>query len=89
MGLTANMLARRFSREQLEAALDKLLTEQLGAKALVEWQVGDSAGKKMQWLNLPPSVRLHDVALALSIIDPDTYPPDEFVPITQTRPTFS
>jgi hypothetical protein len=89
MGLTANLLARRYSKEQLEAQLDKLLTEQLGAKALVEWQVGDSAGKKMQWLSLPPSVRLHDVALALSILDPDTYSPDEFVPITQTRPTFS
>lgn len=89
MGLAARLLAKTFSIEELEVKLAVLLKEHLGGKSVIEWQVGDSAAKKSQWLNLPPSVRLNDVAQALSIKDPATYPAAEFTPVTRTRVEFN
>lgn len=89
MGLAARLLASRFSIEELEQQLDVVLKELNGGKSVIEWQVGDSAAKKAQWLNLPPAARLSDIAQALSIKDPEKYPAAEFTAIRQTRVTFS
>jgi hypothetical protein len=89
MGIAARLLATRFSQEELEKQLDAVLKEHVAGKALVEWQAGDSAAKKSQWLQFPPSVRMHDIAMALSILDPATYPIEELTAINQTRVTFT
>jgi hypothetical protein len=89
MGLAANLLAKRFSVEELEKQLDAVLKEHMGGKSVIEWQVGDSSAKKGQWLNFPPVVRLNDIAQALSILDPVSYPADSVTAITQTRVTFT
>lgn len=87
--MTANYLARHLSVEELEKMMLSVLREHTGGKSVVEWQMGDSAAKKVQWMQLPPSVRIQDIGQALSIKDPDTYPPDEYIAITQTRPIFT
>ncbi len=89
MGMTANYLARFKTVEELEKMMLAVLNEHAGGKSVVEWQMGDSAAKKVQWMQLPPSVRMQDIGQALSIKDPDTYPPDEMIAITQTRVIFS
>lgn len=89
MGMTANYLARYLSIEELEKMMAAVLKEHIGGKSVVEWQMGDSAAKKVQWMQLPPTVRMQDIGQALSIKDPDTYPPDDFIPIKQTRPIFT
>lgn len=89
MGATANYMARHLSVEELEKMMLTVLKEHVGGKTVVEWQVGDSQAKKLQWMMLPPAVRLQDIGQALSIKDPDTYPPDEYTPITQTRVAFT
>jgi DNA-binding response OmpR family regulator len=89
MGAASNYLAKFFSVEELEAQMASVLREHVGGKSVVEWQMGDSSAKKLQWMSLPPSVRMQDIGQALSIKDPVTYPPETFIPITQTRPTFS
>lgn len=89
MGMTANYLAAHLSIEELEKMMLAVLKEHVGGKSVVEWQMGDSAAKKVQWMQLPPSVRMQDIGQALSIKDPDTYPPDQYIAITQTRVIFS
>lgn len=89
MGIAANVLAARWSQEQLEEQLDNILAEIAGGKTLTSWSVGDSSAEKSVWLSKPPEERLKLIAEALSIVDPTTYPPDSFVAITQTRPAFS
>lgn len=89
MGMTANYLARYLSVEELEQMMLAVLREHTGGKSVVEWQMGDSAAKKVQWTQLPPSVRMQDIGQALSIKDPDTYPPDEHIAIAQTRVIFT
>jgi len=89
MGVVANVLALRKSQEELEAELDLILAEMVGGKTVTSWSVGDSSAEKNVWLNQPPEARLRLVSEALSIIDPDTYPPDTVTAITQTRPTFT
>jgi hypothetical protein len=88
MGVAANILAIRYSQEQLEAELDLILAEALGGKTLTSWSVGDSSAEKTAWLTQTPEARLKLVSEALSIIDPTTYPPDSVIPITQTRVSF-
>jgi len=88
MGSTANYMARFLSVEELEAMMMAVLKEQAGGKSVIEWTMGDSSAKKAQWMNLPPSARMQDIGVALSIKDPVTYPPDDFIAITQTRPSF-
>ncbi len=89
MGMNAKFMARFLSVEELEAMMLAALKEQAGGKSVVEWTMGDSSAKKAQWMNLPPSARMQDIGVALSIKDPDTYPPDEHIPITQTRVIFT
>jgi hypothetical protein len=89
VGVAANILAIRYSQEQLEAELDLILTEALGGKTVTSWSVGDSSAEKTAWLSQTPESRLKLVSEALSIVDPTTYPPDSVIPITQTRPDFS
>jgi hypothetical protein len=89
VGVAANILAIRYSIEQLEAELDLILAEALGGKTVTSWSVGDSSAEKTAWLSQTPESRLKLVSEALSIKDPDTYPPDSVIPITQTRPDFS
>ena len=89
MGMTANYLAKHLSIEELEKMMLSVLKEHVGGKSTIEWQVGDSAAKKIQWMQLPPSVRMQDIAMALSVKDPVTYPAEDSISITQTRPVFS
>ncbi len=89
MGMTANYLADHLSIEELEKMMVSVLREHIGGKSTIEWQVGDSAAKKVQWMQLPPTVRMQDIGQALSILDPVNYPPDTNIAITQTRVVFS
>lgn len=89
MGMTANYLADHLSIEELEKMMLSVLKEHVGGKSTIEWQVGDSAAKKVQWMQLPPAVRMQDIGQALSIKDPDAYPPDDNIAVTQTRVAFS
>lgn len=89
MGATANWLARLHSIEELEVMMRAALAEHTGGKSVIEWAVGDSSAKKQQWLTLPPAMRVAEIGLALSIKDPDTYPPAECTPITRTRVAFA
>ena len=86
---TAFLLAKRFTQAQLEAKLDQILTEELDGKTLAGWNSGDSAAQKHIWLSMPPNIREDDVAQALTILDPVTYPPVDIVPISQTKVKFS
>lgn len=85
MASEAAWLAKFNSREELEAMMVSILKEGVGGRVVVEWQVGDSSGKKQAWLGLPPSVRRSEVGKALSIKAPDDYPPGTFNPIKRTR----
>lgn len=89
MAIEAKLLAARFSKEELETQLDAALQEMTGGKTIIQWSVGDSSAQKQPWLNAPPGSRAKVIAEALSILDPVTYPPEDFIAITQTRPTFS
>jgi hypothetical protein len=89
VGVAANILAIRYSQEELEAELDLILAEAIGGKTVTSWSVGDSSAEKTAWLSQTPESRLKLVSEALSIQDPATYPPDRVIPITQTRPDFS
>jgi len=88
MGMTTSFMARFLSIEELEAMMLAVIKEHTGGKTIVEWGMGDSSAKKIQWMQLPPDVRMGDIGAALSIKDPGTYPPDDFIAITQTRPSF-
>ncbi len=89
MGASATWLAKLYSVEELETMMRSALAEHTGGKSVIEWAVGDSSAKKQQWLTLPPALRVAEIGMALSIKDPDTYPPSEFAPITRTRVTFA
>ena len=85
----SRLLAMRFSKEELEAMLDTALRELTGGKTVTSWTVGDSSAEKQAWLNAPPERRAKMIGEALCIKDPVMYPPDDVIPITQTRVVFS
>ena len=89
MGVEARLLTLNRSQEELEAELALIQKELLGGRTISSWTVGDSSATKNVWLNQPPALRLRMVAEALSILDPDKYPPDFVQATTHTRPIFS
>ncbi len=88
MGQHAQIFAKRFSQEELEKLLDSVLKEQSGGKTVSAWTVGDSSAQRQIWLNSPPGSRAALLIEALVIVNPTEYPPDQFLPVTQTRPIF-
>jgi hypothetical protein len=69
----------------LEAALERIEEEQVtGFISKVESE--GVTGEKMQGLSVDE--RRSRILYDLGILDPETYPPEEYIPVTRTRGVF-
>jgi hypothetical protein len=75
------------SIQWLTEQLQNVEAEEAAGKSIIEAGQGDSSARKQVLASLEERKRkiLHD----LIILDPDTYPPEEYLPIRRTRINFS
>jgi hypothetical protein len=74
------------AQEQLETALALAQQSALSGSSVVSTTSGDVS------VALQPDVktatRIKKILRALSLLDPEKYPPEDCIPVTQTRATF-
>lgn len=72
----------------LEAALAEVNEEILSGKVNTEFGAGDTNFKAVTDQRLSPERRRNMILADLSILDPETYPPDDVTPVRVTSARF-
>ncbi len=71
----------------LLAALDKVMTDQASGRVVISASAGDVSFSHLNMMDVEECMRRirHDLVL----VDPVTYPPEDHIPVTMTKATFS
>lgn len=72
---------------QLLAALNKALDDQASGRTIVGAGAGSTTSQRQIMLELDERIRRlrHD----LSVLDPETYAPEDYIPVERTKAVFS